>query len=623
MSQRDASEMLDSTGLNKRYRKGKIEDWVFGKTHPEITYNNYIPDNIKLDKVNANKHGGSDSVVIDDFVQAEIKATLKALTPMNPIVDAGPNVNGVLEGSTTTVTNATASDQNPNDTLTYSWTVTSWPNYVNKNGIKINDSNTLNPKIYVPDNGNYTFTIVVSDGMGSVSDSFEMTAENVSPTVIVTNVPNIVIQFDFSLGVSVFDPGIFDNPLVNINFGDGTPVKVNLTAKGPFNHTYLNSGVYTISVIATDKDGGVGTAVQNVTVKSFGIINNPITGNPMLAVGGTPGVDIIRLNTLDGVIVSGTVNGEVIGPEDSSGVNERAVGIRTGDGNDSVTIGLNQGQAGVPTLWTIDMGAGKDIFSSFSNSNGAAARAFGGGHYQYSYFGGGHAFVSVTNAEAPLIEPNRNDSFVGSLYHKLLERNPSKAEVKAWSKQFARETHEYIAHNIFYSVERSAKTVSNWYTTYLGRTPTAAEAKPWIKLVVAGKNEELTLAKFLGSKEYIVKQGTGTGYIQSLYGQFLGRIASQAAVDSWFKDFGNPLRYENVAKAVLTSKEYQTREITSYYDRFLDRNQIAQVGFADPNAFSRNGVGPKEVSDWLFARVSPHAARYQMSWHPEFVNNGL
>jgi hypothetical protein len=172
-------------------------------------------------------------------------------------------------------------------------------------------------------------------------------------------------------------------------------------------------------------------------------------------------------------------------------------------------------------------------------------------------------------------------------------------------------------------VERSAKTVNNWYKTYLGRTPSQAEAQPWVSLIVAGKNEEQILSKFLGSKEYIARQGSGTAFINSLYNHFLGRNASQAAINSWFRDYGNPPNYYEVAKAILTSKEYQIREITSYYDRFLDRHQGPVSGFASTKAFSRQGIGPREVSDWIFANVNPHAVRDQMLWSPEFIKNGL
>jgi hypothetical protein len=404
-----------------------------------------------------------------------------------------------------------------------------------------------------------------------------------------------------------------------VDYGDGQ-TDTNLPASGPFRHTYQTSGTYTIKITATDKDLGVGTATQQVTVKSFGIVTNPNGGGDMLAVGGTPGVDEIHLNTLDGATFSGTVNGEPIGPVV---VSSHAASIRTGAGNDFVALGLGQGKKGIPTKVNVDLGAGTDKFASFSQTAGASARTLGNGLYQYSYFGGGNAYVAVVRNETPIIEPNVDDSYVAAIYHKLLERNPSKAEVKVWSKQFAREPYEYIAHNIFYSVERSAKTVNNWYKTYLGRTPSQAEGQPWVSLIVAGKNEEQILSKFLGSKEYIARQGSGTAFINSLYNHFLGRNASQAAINSWFRDYGNPPNYYEVAKAILTSKEYQIREITSYYDRFLDRHQGPVSGFASTKAFSRQGIGPREVSDWIFANVSPHAARYQMLWSREFIKNGL
>ena len=615
---RDASIRQNEDGKPINHT-GNLIDLAFGYSTPVLFGSNT--------KVNKNGHafyaetsfgGDTQSITTDPLIFEEFKKVMKGVIPQLPVINAGPDKFNINEGNKVYINGATATDANLDDTLTYKWECISKPFGISYNDVKIENGTTLFPTFTIPDDGEFVFLLTVSDGSDIVYDTVNVYGKNTPPIInYIRSVTVVVSQFEADFLVKVYDKGIRDNVTLDIDYGDGSLLVRDYPSGGSRpQHTYLNPGSYVIHVTAKDKDGGFVHAFQNIEVKSFGIINGDL-----LAVGGTSKDDSIQADSQDGKLYTGTVNGEVIGPirVPSTG----AIAIRTGTGNDNVKLGIGKGKISTSTKVNVDMGLGKDMFSSFSNTAGASARVYDKGLSQYSYFGGGDAFIAVLNAETTSIEPNGNDSYVAALYHKLLERNPSKPEVKIWSKQFSLEKYEYIAHNIFYSAERSGITVNKWYTTYLGRTPTAAEAKPWISLLAAGKNEELTLAKFLANKEYIVKQGGGSGYIQSLYSQFLGRNASQATVNSLLKDHGNPPNYYNVAVAILTSKEYQMREITQYYDRFLDRNQAAVTGFADPNAFSRNGVGPKEVSDWLFARVSPHAARYQMSWHPEFVNNGL
>lgn len=576
-------------------------------------FKNYYVDSMLLNSYTSPSTGITqvDQIIVPEYVPNAPSINF----PANLQIKATPNYH---------IKGVSVVPDSKDDILTYSWKCIS----KNSDDVIIYNDTFEDPMFTFGDNGLYKIELTVGysnwysrTGEKTITKVFDINVINADPTVSFSGSAQTVSNFGSNFGISVSDPEFLDvkSLLIDIDYGDGLSL-VRQSWDVKFDHAYLNPGTYTINITAVDKDGGKGTATQQVTVKSFGIVSNPFGGGDMLAVGGTQGVDEVHLNTLDGETFSGTVNGEVIGP---IVVPSHAASIRTGADKDFVALGLGQGKGAIPTKVNVDMGVGNDKFASFSHTAGASARSLGNGLYQYSYFGGGNAYVAVVGNETPIIEPNVDDSYVAAIYHKVLERNPSKGEVKLWSKQFATEPYEYIAHNIFYSVERSAKTVNNWYQTYMGRAASKSEAQPWVNLIVAGKNEEETLAKFLGSREYIARQGSGTAFINSLYNQFLGRNASQAAINSWFRDYGNPPNYYEVAKAILTSKEYQAREITSYYDRFLDRHQASVSGFANNNAFARRGVGPREVSDLLFANVSPHAARYQMLWSPEFRVNGL
>jgi hypothetical protein len=151
-----------------------------------------------------------------------------------------------------------------------------------------NGSGTLSANHTFADNGVYTVRVtVIDDDGGQVFSTFEVTVNNVNPTLTGVATPKIVdegqlINFG-TLGVGVEDPG-FDNPnnplqpggsretltAVSVDWGDGTAPQtatlgletdgsVGNTTKAPLisgNHAYADDGIYTVSVVIRDDDTG-------------------------------------------------------------------------------------------------------------------------------------------------------------------------------------------------------------------------------------------------------------------------------------------------------------------------------------------------------------------------------
>ncbi len=135
------------------------------------------------------------------------------------------------------------------------------------------------------DNGVYTVTVTVfDDDGGATSATFQVTVNNVAPTLIVPvdqtvgrNAPLTLIDIG-----QFADPG-FDNPLnvggetserftFAIDWGDGSPLdsgpgtidtpgSPGVTTTGSFNgtHVYTTGGIYTVTVTISDDDGGMAT----------------------------------------------------------------------------------------------------------------------------------------------------------------------------------------------------------------------------------------------------------------------------------------------------------------------------------------------------------------------------
>src|SRR5262245_33796403 len=169
-----------------------------------------------------------------------------------PVAEAGPDWTSA-EGAGVAFDGSGSSDPD-GDVLNYSW--------------NFGDGTTgegVAPTHVYADNGTYTVTLTVSDGHGgSSTDSLTVTVNNVAPTATATGpsggVRGQARTFTFSAG----DAGPVDlaAPFTDaINWGDGTTRTITGPASGvQLEHIFTASGGYTVSVTATDKDGGTSVA---------------------------------------------------------------------------------------------------------------------------------------------------------------------------------------------------------------------------------------------------------------------------------------------------------------------------------------------------------------------------
>jgi hypothetical protein len=129
-------------------------------------------------------------------------------------------------------------------------------------------------------------------------------------------------------------------------------------------------------------------------------------------------------------------------------------------------------------------------------------------------------------------------TWVAGLYHDVLGRTASSAEITGWTNAMTGgTTAAAIASAFVSSAEREANRVRNAYTTYLGRTATSSEISGWTSLLVSGMTNEDLIADFVGSAEYFYNPlkgaGSTVGWINSAYHDILQRTPSSAEVSAW------------------------------------------------------------------------------------------
>jgi hypothetical protein len=184
-----------------------------------------------------------------------------------PVVDAGPDAT-VDEGDFF-VQNGSFTDPDAD-----TWTAT--VDYGDDTGtlpLELNPDKTFSIGHEYADNGVYTITVSVSDGTTIATDTVVVTVLNVEPTVGFdegeeggTGAPGEI----FTASGFYNDPSPVDTHTGTVDYGEGggpEPLElVDDDRSFTLEHVYEDPGIYTITVVVTDDDGGVGTGTMVVTI---------------------------------------------------------------------------------------------------------------------------------------------------------------------------------------------------------------------------------------------------------------------------------------------------------------------------------------------------------------------
>ena len=187
----------------------------------------------------------------------------------------------INEGSLTTlIANVTDPD---NATLSYE---INWNDGSANTTGTIASGGTINENHTYTDNGVYTITLTVSDSSLSDTETFNITVNNVAPTVNAGADQSITEGDLVTINPSFTDQGA-DTHTATINWGDGNISNLG-TVTSPFsaNHTYPNNGTYIVTVNVTDDDNGFGQDTLSIIVNdatpnaNFNYVPlSPIEGN--------------------------------------------------------------------------------------------------------------------------------------------------------------------------------------------------------------------------------------------------------------------------------------------------------------------------------------------------------
>lgn len=189
-----------------------------------------------------------------------------------PAANAGGTYSG-NESSSIAMSGATASDPDL-DTLAYAWTVDSA-------SCSFDDASALNPNLTCSDNGSYTATLSVEDGVNpAVTSDASVSVDNVAPTLGAISVDQVLVPVNTAINASAdfTDPGTLDTHSAVWDWGDdasaGTVTQDAGSGSVNDSHSYSTPGVYTVKLTVTDNDGDV----SNESVYQYVVVYDPNGG---------------------------------------------------------------------------------------------------------------------------------------------------------------------------------------------------------------------------------------------------------------------------------------------------------------------------------------------------------
>jgi len=205
------------------------------------------------------------TVIVSDGQANGVDAAQVLVANVAPVVFAGDDV--VMDEGATLSRTVTFEDPGAD-----TWTATvDWDDGSPPSSVPVGTDKTVALHHVYLDDGEHTVTIWIDDGTEVGSGSFHVTVVNVPPTVNAGGPVSMVEGGTLSRRGTVTDPGALDTFTATVDYGaGGEPDELVIHPDRTFDleHTYQAAGQYTVTVVVTDKDGGLGDDSFSVTVSN-------------------------------------------------------------------------------------------------------------------------------------------------------------------------------------------------------------------------------------------------------------------------------------------------------------------------------------------------------------------
>jgi Domain of unknown function (DUF4214) len=168
---------------------------------------------------------------------------------------------------------------------------------------------------------------------------------------------------------------------------------------------------------------------------------------------------------------------------------------------------------------------------------------------------------------------DENNRFVNQMYLDLLGRPVDpRSQATMQSLSIAGASRGQMADIVLTSQEYRARQVQTLYGSLLNREPEREELIPLLNLLNFGGTDEDTTSRIVASADYLTRSGgTADGFINQLYIDLLGRNPRPEEMGIYVRFLQSGGTREQAGGMITSGREYQTRLIASWCERFQRR----------------------------------------------------
>jgi len=184
------------------------------------------------------------------------------------------------------------------------------------------------------------------------------------------------------------------------------------------------------------------------------------------------------------------------------------------------------------------------------------------------------AMAPADAATAPVAKDCNPVSFLENVWQDLLGRDITPGEKSSLLNFLdSGASHAQVAQLVLNSVEYRTKLAQSLYQQFLGRAADQTGINFFLSALQQGATVEQLIAVIVGSDEYYQNRcgGTINGFLDQLYKDLLGRPIDQGGLGYFTGQLNQGSTRPQVALLILSSLEYRSDQIQSFFNTFLDR----------------------------------------------------
>ena len=179
--------------------------------------------------------------------------------------------------------------------------------------------------------------------------------------------------------------------------------------------------------------------------------------------------------------------------------------------------------------------------------------------------------VPVT-VNKPTASADTNTAYIKAVYQSVLGHAPDPTGLAYWQQQMAAgASRATVAQGVWNSAEHRGDEVEQFYQAFLRRASDAAGKTFWIDAFNSWGTEQIEVAGFLTSREYMTLHSGNTNFVDALYHDVALRQADTAGESYWVGQLAACKTPVQVAFAFVYGKEASTAVIDAFYSDFLHR----------------------------------------------------